>query len=232
MSKKDETKDNKDKGSQKDKKAPKGRRGKRDYVGEDPDKENEIEEEKGKTQEDEKEKEPGFVDKLLRRDRKVMVFTCPECQDVNYEKSEELQKHLEEMHGIILIPEDVAELQTEIPVKELNRVLKTTKEKLHEIQVIQEIQDKRIVNTLSKPLEQDPKKIMSQLDAKNPEDIYKLSMEKMATNPDLSKGSNEGGESYYHEEITGDSIEVSMIKRFPRTLETIDLLNKLKMLME
>lgn len=231
MSKKDETKDNKGKGSQKDKTAPKGRRGKRDYVGEDPDNEKDIEEETDETQEDEKEKEPGFVDKLLRRDRKVTVFTCPECQDVNYEKSEELQKHLEEMHGIILIPEDVAELQKEIPVKDLNKVLKTTKENLHEIQVIQEIQDKRIVNSLSKPLEQDPKKIISPLDANNTGDIYKLSMEKMATNPDLSQG-EPGNESYYHEEITGDSIEVSMIKRFPRTMETIDLLNKLKMLME
>jgi hypothetical protein len=213
----------------KNKDKQKGRRGKRDYVGEDPETKDAIDilEEK----EEIETKDPGFLDRLLKKDRKETAYQCSECQGITYLKPEDLQKHFEEEHGLIMIIEDVEQMKIELPKKDITAALKESEKTEAETKEIRDIQDKRILNTLTKPKTMDPKSIISELDAKTPEDVYRLASEKMANTPDLSIQVEET-DSYYIEEIKGNSIEVSMIKRFPRTLETIEVLNKLKTLME
>ncbi len=204
------------------------RRG-RDYVGESIEGD-EVPEEKGEASGKTKDS----------KDKLETLYHCSICysvmdkdgnlqEGVVFKTPDELAKHLFESHGISTTPEDAGEqCAIQVQKQDAKRLLEAMKDWEKELVSEATLQEKRAQVRLAAPKELEPKTIVKPEEVKDADEVYKRVSLKLSSKEGINSG-HEG--EMYNKNIMGDTIEVSMVKIFPKTQEVLAALNALEMLM-
>lgn len=211
------------------------KRRRRDYVGE------VIEEEKENREKKEQEqtktgKRKGLFDNLLEKpEKQVPIYLCPGCpqpedpeQAIAFKTVEELQGHLEEVHGIKMIPEDIERCAKEVNKSLAEKVFKGMKDVELKLRAEEEAQQKRFEAALQTPKDQEPEQIITEGEAKDPNQVYSKVIERTVSPKSIEK-IKPAEDEYYSENIESGIIEIAMFKRFPINSQVLAALQVLKM---
>lgn len=220
----------------------KDKRKSREYVGEEietGDKEGEIiqsgDEQAAVKEEGKKEKGGGLKDLFTKKEKMLPVYQCPGCTQpedpeemIGFKTNEELTQHLEEVHNVKMIPEEVERCKIEVLKPTAEKIFKGMEETAEKLMQEEAEQQKRFEMALITPPELEPKEIVKLGEAKNPEEVYSKTIQRVVAPKDAQALEDE---EVYQETISGEIIQVTMVKSFHITPQVLAALHTLKMAM-